>query len=51
MHSFEMCMGSVKAEASDRLDLGVGGEGLIGRTISIADEEFGVLGQGIIGRI
>lgn len=34
-----------------RLDLGVGGEGIIGRTISVVNCDGGLLGQGIIGRI
>lgn len=34
-----------------RLDLGVGGDGVLGRTISIVDMQRRVLGQGIIGRI
>lgn len=51
MYTFTMTMGMVRADAGSRFDLGVGGDGLIGRTISIANEEFGLLGQGIIGRI
>lgn len=36
---------------STHLNLGVGGGGVIGRTISIVDERQTLLGQGIIGRI
>lgn len=34
-----------------RLDLGVGENGVVGRTVSIIDGDSRVLGEGIIGRI
>ena len=53
MHSFQMDVLGARSLTGlrQRLDLGVGGEGVIGRTVSIVDGEGGLLGQGIIGRI
>lgn len=36
-------------ECRTRLDLGVGGDGVIGRTVSIIDGRRRVLGEGVIG--
>lgn len=51
MHSFTMNSASGPICLGQRLDLGIGGEGILGRTISITDERGGLLGQGVIGRI
>ena len=51
MHSFPLSMRRSSNLLGRRLDLGVGGEGIIGRTISIVDDRKRLLGQGIIGRI
>ena len=52
MHSFPMTQSFERlSHLGRRLDLSVGGEGIIGRTVSITDEQGELLGQGIIGRI
>jgi len=50
MHTFSLCTRTLTS-TSQQLDLGVGGDGVIGRTVSITDLEGGVLGEGIIGRM
>jgi len=53
MHSFNLDLsGNLRTEVPGRrFDLGVGGDGVVGRMISVRHEEFGVLGWGVIGRI
>lgn len=50
LHSFEVHGTSLRG-TSEVLDLGVGGRGVVGRTVSITDDFGAMLGQGIIGRI
>lgn len=55
LHSFSLDMLSSDslspANAGRRLDLGVGGLGIVGRTVSITDANHRLIGQGIVGRI
>lgn len=52
MHSFIIDgVHSRPFSTSIRMDLGVGGDGVVGRTVSILDSEQRLLGEGIIGRI
>ena len=40
---------SVASTVLRRLDLGVGGTGVVGRTVSVMNEQQVVVGEGIIG--
>jgi len=48
MHSFAM-VAETFVWRGQRLDLGIGGEGVVGRTVSIVTVDGGILGEGIIG--
>jgi len=45
----EMFVGVGQTQLGKRLDLGVGGEGVVGRTVSVVGVDGGVLGEGVIG--
>lgn len=53
VHSFAMAtetfVGMSQTRLGKRLDLGVGGEGVVGRTVSVVGVDGGVLGEGVIG--
>lgn len=53
VHSFAMAtetfVGMSQTQLGKRLDLGVGGEGVVGRTVSVVGVDGGVLGEGVIG--
>lgn len=52
MHEFGMSKLEFKEESIGvRLDLGVGGNGVVGRTVSIVDWRNRILGEGIVGRV
>lgn len=53
LHSFSISGSSSEVVnlAQSRFDLGVGGHGIIGRTVSVTDGCGELLGQGIIGRM
>ena len=48
MHAFPVS-GCEMSSAGARLNLGVGGDGVVGRTVSIVDSRRRVLGEGVIG--
>lgn len=50
MHKFTI-EGPSMTSCTDRLDLGVGHSGIIGRTVSVSTLDGSLLGQGIVGRI
>ena len=50
LHSFAIDPESTCFTGGARLNLGVGGDGVVGRTVSILDRRRGrILGQGVIG--
>ena len=61
MHTFSMANHSQNLEtevdsqisccAGGRFDLGVGGDGIIGRSVSVSDARGIMLGWGIVGRM
>ena len=51
MHSFLVDVATVSRTGDERLNLGVGGNGVVGRTVSVLDDRSKrVLGEGVIGR-
>lgn len=51
LHSFSIESSAGSICLGRRLDLGIGGDGVLGRTVSVTDEFGGLLGQGVIGRM
>jgi hypothetical protein len=49
LHSFFVNPCSSTNTAGIRLHLGAGGDGVVGRTVSVVDSRRRVLGEGIIG--
>ena len=49
LHTFALQMSGARQLLDQRLNLGVCGEGLVGRTVSVVGREGEVLGEGVIG--
>ena len=50
MHTFLLDVTTVSKTGDKRLNLGVGGEGIVGRTVSVLDSRSKrILGEGVIG--
>ncbi|KAI1618365.1 hypothetical protein EDD37DRAFT_263501 [Exophiala viscosa] len=51
MHSFLVNVATVSSTGDERLNLGVGDDGIVGRTVSMLDgRSKRILGEGVIGR-